>query len=80
MSVSMKGNKRDFWSGIRHTIAPAIAGGALVLIEAIDPAMLNLSPVGQAIAIAAISGIGRYLQRFLTKVPDVQDVPSKAKN
>ena len=80
MSVSMKGNKRDFWSGIRHTIVPAIAGGALLLVQAFDAAMLNLSPVGQAIAIAAISGIGRYLQRFLTKIPDAQEVPSKAKN
>lgn len=80
MSARGKANKRDFWSGIRHTIVPAVAGGLLLLTEAIDPALLSLSPVEQAIATAALAGVGRFLQRFLTKVPDVPIVTGKTQN
>lgn len=80
MSAPGKANKRDFWSGIRHTVVPAVAGGALVLVEAINPALLNLSPMEQALATAAIAGISRFLQRFLTKVPDVPIVTGKTQN
>ena len=69
MSAPMKANKRDFWSGIRHTIAPAAAGGLLLVVQSINPELLGLSPVGQLLATAAIAGIGRFLQRFVTKVP-----------
>ena len=70
MSAPMSANKRDFWSGVRHAVIPAVAGGALLLVQAIDPTALGLSPVGQALAVAAISGVGRFLQRFVTKVPE----------
>ena len=65
-----KPTPKDWKSTFRHTIIPACAGVLVVGLGALDPTRFGLSPAGQAIATVILSAIGRFLQRFVTTIPE----------
>lgn len=70
-----KPTHKDWKSTFRHTIIPALSGALVVGLGALDPASFGLSPMGQAIATFLLSGLGRFVQRFVTTIPEA---PPKA--
>ena len=77
MSKPLSAGNKDWKSAFRHTIIPALAGGVLIVVNAIDPTLMHLSPVMQALVVAGLSGLGRLAQRFTQDIPESQ-VPGVA--
>ena len=71
-----KPSGKDWKSTFRHGIIPALAGALVVGLGTLNPAIFGLSPVGQAVATAVIAGVGRFLQRFFTTIPEAPAPPA----
>lgn len=77
MSDSMaKPTLKDWKSTFRHSLIPALAGALVVGLGTLNPEKFGLGPVEQIIATAVLSGIGRFLQRFVTTIQEAPPVPA----